>query len=63
MFAHVWVSFSHPAVNHFIKKINKKFRENMLTLNVNSDTGLPAVGHCFVRGLADDLLTRLDVGR
>lgn len=35
----------------------------MLTLDVNRDTGLLAVGDCLVGGLTDDLLTCLDVGR
>lgn len=35
----------------------------MLTLNVNCDTGLLAVGDCLVGGLTDDLLTCLNVGR
>lgn len=33
-----------------------------LTLDVDSDTGLFAVGHCLVGSSADDLLARLDVG-
>lgn len=35
----------------------------MLTLNVNCDTGLLAVGDCLVGGLTGDLLTCLNVGR
>lgn len=35
----------------------------MLTLDVNCDTGLLAVGNCFVGGPADDLLTGFDDGR
>lgn len=35
----------------------------LLTLDVNGDTGLFAIGDCLVGGLTDDLLTRLDVGR
>lgn len=34
-----------------------------LTLDVDGDAGLLAVGDCLVGGLTDDLLTRLDVGR
>lgn len=34
----------------------------MLTLDVDGHAGLLAVGHGLVGGLADDLLTRLDVG-
>lgn len=35
----------------------------MLTLDVDCDAGLLAVGDRLVGGLADDLLTHLDVGR
>lgn len=34
-----------------------------LTLDVDGDAGLLAVGDRLVGGLTDDLLTRLDVGR
>lgn len=34
----------------------------MLTLDVDGHAGLLAIGHGLVGGLADDLLTRLDVG-
>lgn len=33
-----------------------------LTLDVDGDTGLFAVGHCLIGGSADDLLTGFDVG-
>ncbi len=34
----------------------------VLTLDVDGDAGLLAVGDCLVGGLTDDLLTCLDVG-
>lgn len=36
---------------------------SVLTLDVDCDTGFLAVGDCLIGGLADDLLTCLDVGR
>lgn len=38
-------------------------RGDVLTLNVDCDTGLLAVGDRLVGRLTDDLLTRLNVGR
>lgn len=40
----------------------RKWTEVLLTLDVDGHAGLLAVGHGLVGGLADDLLTRLDVG-
>lgn len=38
-------------------------RSGILTLDVDCDTGLLAIGNCFVGGPADDLLTCFDDGR
>lgn len=46
-----------------LKAIWGETESEMLTLDVDRDTGLLAVGDCLVGGLTDDLLTRLDVGR
>lgn len=35
-------------------KERERGRSGILTLDVNRDTGLLAVGHCLVGGLADD---------
>lgn len=37
-------------------------KRSLLTLDVDGDAGLLAVGHGLVGGSADDLLARLDVG-
>lgn len=61
--------------NNFKKKLKRVERESseekgrrrggsgMLTLDVDRDTGLLAVGDRLVGRLTDDLLTCLDVGR
>lgn len=46
-----------------IERHEERGRRGLLTLDVNGDAGLLAVGDCLVGGFAGDLLTRLDVGR
>lgn len=41
----------------------REAQRRTLTLNIDGDCGLLAVGRCFVGGAAGDLLSALDVGR
>lgn len=44
------------------KSHSGKMRDGGLTLDVDGDAGLFAIGDCLVGGLTGDLLARLDVG-